>query len=124
MTDYEKLLIRIRADRMIAQNADTVYTVYVQTNDDGYITAVNSDAFITDLSMWFRVDAGKGDLYHFAKNLYLPFGVQASDGSFNYKLVKGTAVYDPQHPVSPTPTIEERLSDLETAICELMDALS
>lgn len=117
-------LVRVHYDRLAVKDSESVYNVYVQVNSDNYITAIDSDAFIDDLTWWVKIDQGTGELYKYAKNLYLKQGVATSDGSLNYKLVRGRPVYYPQTPVSPSPTIEERLNDLETAVCELMDALA
>ena len=40
------------------------YIVYVKTNSNGYITAVNSSAFLTDTTDWIEIDSGYGDKYH------------------------------------------------------------
>lgn len=118
------LLAKIRYYQLIAEGAETVYSVYVRTNSDGYITNIDSDAFIDDLVLWIKIDEGTGDLYRYAKNQYCKYGLTASDGSYNYKLVRGKAVYMPQSPTSLVPTLEERVNDLETAICDIMDMLA
>ena len=122
--DNEYLLVQIRHNYLVTEAVEEVFSVYVQVNENNYITAVDSDAFIEDLALWIKVDEGQGDLYKFAKNNYCKYGVTASDGSYNYKLVRGRVVYMPQTPVAPTPTVEERLNDLETAICDIMDILA
>lgn len=122
--DNAYLLVQIRHNYLVTEAVEEVFSVYVQVNENNYITAVDSDAFIEDLALWIKVDEGQGDLYKFAKNNYCKYGVAASDGSYNYKLVRGRVVYMPQTPVAPTPTVEERLNDLETAICGIMDILA
>lgn len=122
--DNEYLLVQIRHNYLVTEAVEEVFSVYVQVNENNYITAVDSDAFIEDLALWIKVDEGQGDLYKFAKNNYCKYGVTTSDGSYNYKLVRGRVVYMPQTPVAPTPTVEERLNDLETAICDIMDILA
>lgn len=122
--DNAYLLVQIRHNYLVTKVVEEVFNVYVQVNEENYITAIDSDAFIEDTSLWIKVDEGLGDLYKFAKNNYCKYGVAASDGSYNYKLVRGRVVYMPQTPVSPTPTVEERLNDLETAICDIMDILA
>ena len=122
--DNAYLLVQIRHNYLVTEAVEEVFSVYVQVNENNYITAVDSDAFIEDLSLWIKVDEGQGDLYKFAKNNYCKYGITASDGSYNYKLVRGRVVYMPQTPVAPTPTVEERLNDLETAICDIMDILA
>lgn len=122
--DDTLLLAQIRHNYVVTKVVEEVFNVYAKVNDDNYITAIDSDAFIEDLSLWIKIDEGQGDLYKFAKNNYCKYGITASDGSYNYKLVRGRVVYMPQTPVSPTPTVEERLNDLETAICDIMDILA
>lgn len=47
------------------------YDVYVKVNESGYITAVNSNAFLTDLTGWTEIDSGSGDKYHHANRVYI-----------------------------------------------------
>ena len=42
------------------------YIVYVKTNSNGYITAVNSSAFLSDTNGWVEIDNGYSDKYHHA----------------------------------------------------------
>lgn len=67
----------------------TTYKVYVKTNADGIIAAVNSSAFLSDVTGWTEIDEGEGDKYHHAQNHYLPVGLTDENGIFNYKLVEG-----------------------------------
>lgn len=122
--DNRMLIVHIRHDHLVTEAVEEVFSVYVQVNENNYITAVDSSAFIDDYSLWVKVDEGQGDLYKYAKNNYCKYGIATSDGSYNYKLVRGRVVYMPQTPVSPTPTVEERLNDLETAVCDIMDILA
>ena len=67
----------------------TTYKVYVKTNADGVITAVNSSDFFSDTAGWVEIDEGEGDKYHHAQNNYLPDGLTDENGIFNYKLTDG-----------------------------------
>ena len=67
----------------------TTYKVYVKTNADGVITAVNSSDFFSDTTGWVEIDEGSGDKYHHAQNNYLPDGLTDENGIFNYKLTDG-----------------------------------
>lgn len=67
----------------------TTYKVYVKTNVDGIITAVNSSAFLSDVTGWTEIDEGEGDKYHHAQNHYLPAGLMDENSIFNYKLADG-----------------------------------
>lgn len=65
------------------------YIVYVKPNDAGYITAVNSSAFLTDTTEWVEIDSGYGDKYHHAQGNYFPEPIITDGGAYRYKLVKG-----------------------------------
>ena len=51
------------------------YEVYIQTNENGYITAVNSSAFLSDTNGWIKIDSGFGDKFRHAQGNYFPDGV-------------------------------------------------
>ena len=71
------------------------YKVYVKTDTEGRITAINSDAFIPedDLSNWTQIDEGNGDAYHHAQgNYFTEKPLYEEHGIPNYKLVDGEAV--------------------------------
>lgn len=96
------------------------YGVYVQTDEAGRITAINSDAFLSSLEGWTRIDEGYGDAYHHAQGNYLPGPLTNEQGVYCYKLANGKAVPRTQEEmdadyvepeVQPTP--EERIAALE-----------
>lgn len=93
--DPDVLLARVHYDRLAIKDSEATYGVYVQVNKENYVTAVDSDAFIPDLSWWIKVDSGTGELYKYARVNYCPKGLQ-TDGGYNYKLVDGVVVYAPQ----------------------------
>ena len=68
------------------------HNVYVITNGYGYITAVNSSAFLEDVSGWTEVDSGAGDKYHHAQGNYFPLSIMTDGGAYRYKLVDGVPV--------------------------------
>ena len=68
---------------------DIKYMVYAKTDENGIITAINSSAFLTDVTDWIEIDEGVGDKYHHAQNNYLPDRLTDENGIFNYKLVDG-----------------------------------
>lgn len=68
------------------------YGVYVQTDTEGRITAINSDAFLTTLTGWEKIDEGYGDKHHHAQGNYLPGPLMDVQGLFRYKLVEGAPV--------------------------------
>lgn len=65
------------------------YIVYAKTNSNGYITAVNSSAFLSDTTGWVEIDSGYGDKYHHAQGNYFPNPIITDGGAYRYKLVKG-----------------------------------
>ena len=68
------------------------YIVYVKPNENGYITAVNSSAFISGTTGWVEIDRGSGDKYHHAQGNYLPESIVTDGGAYRYKLVDGKPV--------------------------------
>jgi hypothetical protein len=68
------------------------YKVYVRTNGNGVIIAVNSSAFLSDTEGWTVIDEGTGDKYHHAQGNYLPNRLTDDNGLYNYKLVDGRVV--------------------------------
>ena len=100
------------------------YIVYVKPNDSGYITAVNSSAFLTDTTGWTEIDSGYGDKYHHAQGNYFPQPIRTMGGAYRYKLVDGKpvectdeeiAIQEEEIKASITivPTAEERIAELE-----------
>ena len=112
------------------------YIVYVKTNENSYITAVNSSAFLDDLTGWVAIDQGYGDKYHHAQGNYFPEPISTDGGAYRYKLVNNKPVEcSPEEIVEqeeankpiPTPTPEERIAELEAenkTLTAQVDALS
>ena len=65
------------------------YIVFVKTDPDGYITAVNSSAFLPDPTGWVEIDSGYGDRYHHAQGNYFPQPIITDGGAYRYKLIDG-----------------------------------
>ena len=105
------------------------YIVYVKTNSIGYITAVNSSAFLTDTSGWTEIDSGNGDKYHHAQGNYFHQPIITEGGAYRYKLVDGKPVEcateelaaqeEALKPV-PTPSLENRVEVLETTTDDMI----
>lgn len=66
--------------------------VYVKTDAAGNITAINSDAFMSDTEGWTKIDEGIGDKYRHAQNCYLEDGLYTDEGTPRYRLVNGEPV--------------------------------
>lgn len=67
------------------------YIVYVQTDDQGRITAVNSSAFVGE-DWGTAIDEGWGDRYHHAQGNYFDQSIYTEDGIPRYKLEDGKPV--------------------------------
>lgn len=103
---------------------DETYLVYVKTDSGGYITAVNSSAFLTDTTGWTEIDSGYGDIYNHAQGNYFPEPIYTEVGAYRYKLVDGQPVECPAEEIAAqedaiktsiatVPTTEERIAQLE-----------
>ena len=71
---------------------DSVYSVYVKTDEKGRVIEINSDAFIEEFAGWVKVDEGTGDKYHHAQGNYLPLPIVDDRLIYRYKLVDGVPV--------------------------------
>ena len=96
------------------------YKVYVRADDAGRVTAVNSDAFLTDVTGWTLIDEGGGDRYLHAQGNYLPGPLMDGRGLCRYKLEGGAAVERTQEEMDadwtpPMPAV----SDEALALVEL-----
>ena len=105
------------------------YIVYANTNENGYITSVNSSAFLPDLTDWVEIDRGYGDKYHHAQGNYFPLPIITDGGAYRYKLVDGKPVECSQEEIAaqeealkpvPTPTLESRVEVLETTTDDMI----
>lgn len=108
------------------------YIVYVKTDANGCITAVNSSAFLTDTTGWVEIDRGYGDKYHHAQGNYFPQPIVTDSGAYRYKLVDGQPVECSAEEIAaqeealkpvPTPSLENRVEVLETDAAETREAL-
>ena len=105
------------------------YIVYAKIDSNGYITAVNSSAFLTDTTGWTEIDSGFGDKYHHAHGNYFPESVITDGGAYRYKLVDGVptectaeeieAQEEALKPV-PTPSLENRVEVLESTTDDMI----
>lgn len=68
------------------------YIVYAKINSSGYITEVNSSAFLTDTADWVEIDSGYGDKYYLAQGNFFDKPIMMDGGAYRYKLVDGQPV--------------------------------
>lgn len=69
------------------------YKVYVSLQD-GYITSINSEIFLSEeeMSTMTEIDKGQGDKYAHAQSQYLEKGLFDEHGRYNYKYVEGKVI--------------------------------
>lgn len=69
------------------------YKVYVSLQD-GYITSINSDIFLSEeeIQTMKEIDKGQGDKYAHAQSQYLEKELVDKYGRYNYKYVEGKVV--------------------------------
>ena len=99
------------------------YIVYVKPDEKNRIVAINSSAFLTDLTGWVEIGSGFGDKYHHAQGNYFDQSVYDKRGICRYKLVDGNPVErtheemdaDVVIPV-PKPSDAERIAALEAQL--------
>ena len=103
------------------------YIVYVRSDNAGRITAVNSSAFLSDVTGWAEIDRGYGDRCHHAQGNYLPGPLYDDCGIYRYKLVEGKPVERTQEemdadytPTEIKPTTEQRVDALETTTDDII----
>lgn len=96
------------------------YIVYVKTDEQNRIIAVNSSAFLRNTDGWTEIDSGYGIKHHHAQGNYFPMPIMDEHGIYRYKLVDGKPVERTQEemdadyaqPVAKS-TTEERIAQLE-----------
>ena len=94
--------------------------VYVKTDKDGIITAIDSSAFISGAG-WTEIGRGEGDKYHHAQGHYLEHGLTDADGLYNYKLVGGVPALrsdDEKAPERARVSAAIEISDLKENLAE------
>lgn len=99
------------------------YIVYVLTDQEACIVAVDSSAFLPDPSGWVEIDSGYGDRYHHAQGNYFSKPIMDERGIWRYKLEDGRPVERTQEEMDAEwtepeskPTIEQRVETLEQKV--------
>ena len=103
------------------------YSVYVKTDENNRITAINSDAFLSSLDGWVKIDEGNGDKFHHAQGNYFDKPLRDERGICRYKLVDGKPVERTQEemdadyvPPEVKPTTEQRVDALEATTDDII----
>ena len=98
-----------------------LYVVYVKVDESNRITAINSSAFLADVTGWTEIDSGYGDKYHHAQGNYFDKPLYDERGICRYKLVDGKPLNRTQEemdadyvPPEVKPTDAERILQLES----------
>ena len=101
----------------------TPYIVYVKLDDANCITAVNSSAFLRDVTSWTEIDSGYGDRYHHAQGNYFEKPIMDERGIYRYRLVLGVPQERTQEdmdadyvPPVHQPSDKERITALEAQL--------
>lgn len=110
--------------------------VYIQIDEQGYIVRCEggySMANITNIEDWLLIDEGTGDKYNLCQSHYFEGGLYTLDGIPLYKwdgeqvVARDEADVEADRaaiPVQPiTPTYEERLAAMESAMLAMAMAL-
>ena len=90
--------------------------VYVKTDNQNRVTAINSSMFIDDITGWTEIDEGEGDKYMHAQGHYFPKPIRDEYGVYCYKLADGQPIertpeeMEADRPEPPEP--EESTEDL------------
>lgn len=80
--------------RFIKEEAmNNEYKVYVSVQD-GYITSINSEIFLSqeEMDTMTEIDQWQGDKYAHAQSQYLEKGLVDKYGRYNYKYVEGKVI--------------------------------
>ena len=101
--------------------------VYIKTDVENRVTAVDSGLFISDTAGWVLIDDGDGDRFAHAQGNYFPQPLTDENGVYRYKYADGTVsersaeemAGDISAPVPTPPTNAE----LAAAIAELAEVI-
>lgn len=63
--------------------------VYIKTDSNGNVMAVNSSIFLSDLTGWTAIDEGTGDKYVHAQGNYFKKPLINDNGIYRYKYSNG-----------------------------------
>jgi len=103
------------------------YRVFIRHDAQNRITAVNSDAFLTDTEGWTEIDSGLGDRYHHAQGNYFDQPIMDERGVWRYLYTPDAENLwrertseemdaDLEEQGQPALTLEERVTVLEEKV--------
>lgn len=82
--ENQKIDVIIECDEEIESQSPPI-GVYAKVNENGFITDVNSDIFITNFTGWQKIDEGYGDKFAHAKSQYFEKPLIDEDGNYVIK---------------------------------------
>ena len=107
------------------------YIVYVKTDEQNRIIAVNSSEFLADPTDWIAIDSGYSDQYHHAQGNYFDNSLADERGIARYKLVDGKPVERTQTEMdadwvepAPEPDRTARMEALERAMHAIEEGIA
>ena len=103
------------------------YRVFIRHDAQNRITAVHSDAFLTDTEGWTEIDSGLGDRYHHAQGNYFDQPIMDERGVWRYLYTPDAENLwrertseemdaDLEEQGQPALTLEERVTVLEEKV--------
>jgi len=99
------------------------YKVYVKTDEQNRITAINSSAFLSSFDGWVEIDQGFGDKFHHAQGHYFNKPIMDERGIYRYKLENRKPEERTQEEMDADwvelelqPTLEQRVTTLEEKV--------
>ena len=106
--------------------------VFVKINENNYVVAVNSSAFLSETTDWIQIDEGVGDKYTHAQGNYFDKPLFEEHGIPQYKHISETSTVVERKAeeiqadidsitVIAEPTTEERLAALEGVIIGMLE---
>ena len=106
--------------------------VYALLDEQNNVTRIEGEYTLpADLSGWTFIEDGTPcDRLNLAQSHYLDKPIMTDEGVYRYRCIDGV-IYEKSQaeidseitPEIVTPSIEERLNDMENALCELFESL-
>lgn len=103
--------------------------VYVKTDENNCITAINSSVFLSNTENYIKIDEGSGDKYAHAQGNYLSKSLIDSQGRYNYKYIDNKIVelteeekeklFPVQQQLSKEEILEQQLLQTQAALAEM-----
>lgn len=95
-----------------------LYKVFIKIDEKNRVVAINSSAFLNDVSGWIEIDEGEGDKYHHAQGNYLEKSLFTFEHLYRYKYEKKKVKERTQEEidadkVNPSPSLDARVNNLE-----------